>query len=248
MRADTPQDVWLYNSAGLEYADVGDHETALAWLSDGLELALRSGDPQRLVAQLAELRAESLHALGRSDDALQERAAGFARERAAGFARERDAGRAAARSTAVSAGSNDSARHGATALAWAWLPADDYAVAAALWPDLAESDLLTSPDGPVGHAQYCRALQARLVEASVAGLSGLMIAPVRVPAFSAWCAERGRAPDSPSRAEYAAQLAAASDPAVIGWPPGRNEPCWCGSGRKYKKCCAASAFADPGRR
>ncbi len=19
-------------------------------------------------------------------------------------------------------------------------------------------------------------------------------------------------------------------------PPGRNEPCWCGSGRKYKKC------------
>jgi tetratricopeptide (TPR) repeat protein len=21
------------------------------------------------------------------------------------------------------------------------------------------------------------------------------------------------------------------------WPPGRNEPCWCGSGQKYKKCC-----------
>ncbi|WP_433802518.1 SEC-C domain-containing protein [Actinomycetospora sp. CA-084318] len=21
------------------------------------------------------------------------------------------------------------------------------------------------------------------------------------------------------------------------WPPGRNEPCWCGSGAKYKKCC-----------
>lgn len=21
------------------------------------------------------------------------------------------------------------------------------------------------------------------------------------------------------------------------WPPGRNEPCWCGSTRKYKKCC-----------
>ena len=21
------------------------------------------------------------------------------------------------------------------------------------------------------------------------------------------------------------------------WPPGRNEACWCGSGRKYKKCC-----------
>ena len=21
------------------------------------------------------------------------------------------------------------------------------------------------------------------------------------------------------------------------WPPGRNDPCWCGSGGKYKKCC-----------
>ncbi|GAA4833094.1 hypothetical protein GCM10023201_21400 [Actinomycetospora corticicola] len=21
------------------------------------------------------------------------------------------------------------------------------------------------------------------------------------------------------------------------WPPGRNDPCWCGSGAKYKKCC-----------
>jgi len=25
---------------------------------------------------------------------------------------------------------------------------------------------------------------------------------------------------------------------VMGWqPPGRNEPCWCGSGRKHKRCC-----------
>jgi tetratricopeptide (TPR) repeat protein len=23
----------------------------------------------------------------------------------------------------------------------------------------------------------------------------------------------------------------------IHWPPGRNEPCWCGSGDKYKRCC-----------
>ncbi|MBA3866097.1 MAG: SEC-C domain-containing protein, partial [Solirubrobacterales bacterium] len=20
-------------------------------------------------------------------------------------------------------------------------------------------------------------------------------------------------------------------------PPGRNDPCWCSSGRKYKRCC-----------
>jgi len=23
------------------------------------------------------------------------------------------------------------------------------------------------------------------------------------------------------------------------WPPGRNEPCRCGSERKYKRCCGA---------
>lgn len=22
----------------------------------------------------------------------------------------------------------------------------------------------------------------------------------------------------------------------VPWPPGRNDPCWCGSGRKYKRC------------
>ncbi|MFD7159415.1 SEC-C domain-containing protein [Kribbella sp. NPDC059898] len=23
----------------------------------------------------------------------------------------------------------------------------------------------------------------------------------------------------------------------VAWPPGRNQPCWCGSERKYKRCC-----------
>ncbi|WP_246077495.1 SEC-C metal-binding domain-containing protein [Actinomadura hallensis] len=23
----------------------------------------------------------------------------------------------------------------------------------------------------------------------------------------------------------------------LDWPPERNAPCWCASGRKYKKCC-----------
>ncbi|GAA0972953.1 hypothetical protein GCM10009555_026980 [Acrocarpospora macrocephala] len=33
---------------------------------------------------------------------------------------------------------------------------------------------------------------------------------------------------------------AEADPAGdIAWPPGRNDPCWCGSGRKYKKCCGS---------
>jgi hypothetical protein len=29
------------------------------------------------------------------------------------------------------------------------------------------------------------------------------------------------------------------------WPPGRNDPCWCGSGTKYKKCCLPRAREQP---
>ena len=43
------------------------------------------------------------------------------------------------------------------------------------------------------------------------------------------------------RAGYAAELNRRGTE-VVGWPRGRNERCWCGSGMKYKKCCAA-----PGR-
>ena len=28
------------------------------------------------------------------------------------------------------------------------------------------------------------------------------------------------------------------------WPPGRNEPCWCGSERKYKRCCGALTMRE----
>lgn len=76
VRADTPGDVWVFNNAGLKYGAIGDHVTALAWLTDGLALALGSGDPERLVGQLLDLRAASLAALDRGPDELQARAKG----------------------------------------------------------------------------------------------------------------------------------------------------------------------------
>jgi tetratricopeptide (TPR) repeat protein len=44
LRVETPDDVWLYNSAGWAYSRAGDHQEALRWLDEGIELALRSGD------------------------------------------------------------------------------------------------------------------------------------------------------------------------------------------------------------
>jgi hypothetical protein len=32
-----------------------------------------------------------------------------------------------------------------------------------------------------------------------------------------------------------------------GWPPARNERCWCGSGLKYKKCCLPRSRANASR-
>jgi len=139
---------------------------------------------------------------------------------------------------------------GVDTVAIAWLPSGDYEQATRLWSDFAGSDRVAGPDGPLPHVQYCRAMQQVLVEYAEAGFPGMVIAPIRVARFTAWCAEGGHQPDSAEAgAEYAAHLAAHADPALIAWPPDRNQPCWCGSGHKYKKCCAAptSDAADPHR-
>jgi hypothetical protein len=133
---------------------------------------------------------------------------------------------------------------GVDTVAIAWLPAEDYEQATMLWPDFAESDRVAGPDGPLPHAQYCRAFQQQIAEYAEAGAPGMVIAPVQVAPFTAWCVEQGHQPDSTARAEYAGHLAATADPGLIPWPPGRNEPCWCGSGVKYKKCCAAATSVD----
>jgi hypothetical protein len=73
-RAGFPDDVWICVRAGIEYGDLGDHEVALTWLTPGVELALRAGDPESALEQLVPLRAASLAATGSAFDDLQRRA------------------------------------------------------------------------------------------------------------------------------------------------------------------------------
>jgi uncharacterized protein YecA (UPF0149 family) len=80
-------------------------------------------------------------------------------------------------------------------------------------------------------------MQAELVQAADAGMAGIRIAPLRVAEYLAWCADRGEDPGR-ARASFAAHLAGDRPDNLIAWPAGQNQPCWCGSGRKYKKCCA----------
>ena len=61
--------------AGIGYGDIGDHAGALEWLTTGLELAVRTGDPESALEQLRPLHASCLSALGHPSDKIQERAA-----------------------------------------------------------------------------------------------------------------------------------------------------------------------------
>jgi tetratricopeptide (TPR) repeat protein len=73
-RTGYPDDVWVYVQAGIECGDIGDHPEAVAWLTTGMELALRTGDPESALEQLCPSRASCLSALGHRPDELQARA------------------------------------------------------------------------------------------------------------------------------------------------------------------------------
>jgi tetratricopeptide (TPR) repeat protein len=231
VKRDTPDDVWLYNNAGLEYADHGEHEIAHAWLSEGLELALRTGDPERLVAQLSDLRRRSLQALGREHDELERRADAFltSAEQPSSRSSTREPPEADIGDEVAEEPTAQSVAEGlaGTNVAVGWFPAGDYERALELWPDLRELW-----EG-IEHREYCRRMQASLRGWALRGGPRNLVA-LRLDEYLPWCEAHDRDP-AEARAAYAADMAR------IGrcqrWPPGRNDLCWCGSGLKYKRCC-----------
>ena len=79
--------------------------------------------------------------------------------------------------------------------------------------------------------------------AKLPGPVELAIAWFPADGLKAHAEESGHDPGSgEARASYAATLHQAGGATT--WPPGRNEPCWCASGRKYKKCCGPVPAAD----
>jgi hypothetical protein len=57
----------------LSYSELGEHEPAVQWLTEGLELALRTEDPEEIAAQLSDVRRQNLEALGQELDELERR-------------------------------------------------------------------------------------------------------------------------------------------------------------------------------
>lgn len=260
VKRDTPDDVWLYNNAGLEYHHAGDHARALEWFDPGLELAMATHDPERLVDQLADLRQGSLEALGREPDDLQRLARAFLadpppRRRFPGHPPDPTAGPLPAHPPHRPAyGSPPTALHHAAPppvggpgppVALAWFPAEEWPAALATWPTLADSL------GTVDHRTYCRSLEQHLRQLRAADQGrqrGLLlsVAPIRLADFRAWCEGTNEDPGTgAARASYAAHRLRTRADDVVPWPPERNQRCWCGSGRKYKQCCGGAASAHP---
>ena len=115
-------------------------------------------------------------------------------------------------------------------IAVGWFPREELAAALDRWPEM---------DGDQADADgYCRRFDARLRE--LLGVSGRrpLIAPLRVGELIEYADREGLDPSAAStRAGLAVELDRRGE--TVAWPPARNEPCWCGSGRKYKRCCAA---------
>ena len=119
---------------------------------------------------------------------------------------------------------------GPAKLAVGWFPADQWPQAIERWPDLLD-------ELPADHRAYSHATEAR-IKRIARHLPGnrLHVAAMTVDGLVAHAEASGHDPGSgEARSSYASTLL--QDGSAVVWPPGRNEPCWCGSERKYKKCC-----------
>jgi hypothetical protein len=124
--------------------------------------------------------------------------------------------------------------------ATAWFPPAQFAEALRRWPHL--RDRWGTDQYPV----YARVVQGELLDAARMLGERPVLAPINVDELVSYATGIGADPaDSTARTMFAADLARRE--LVRAWPPTRNEPCWCGSGRKYKKCCDTVA-TDPQRR
>jgi hypothetical protein len=83
------------------------------------------------------------------------------------------------------------------------------------------------------------ALERQLQEFSASGPGDVPLVGGSVDELLAFAGQEGEPVTTSLVERYAGTFTAAD--ADTSWPPGRNEPCWCESGQKYKRCCLARA-------
>lgn len=118
---------------------------------------------------------------------------------------------------------------GGMSFAVGWFPAGDYEVARERWDELGEMWR------EIPHSEYCCRMEATFRGWAARGLRPTLV-PLRLVDYLSWCEVREEDP-AEARSGYAADMLRLNRADC--WPPGPDQPCWCGSGRKYRKCCGA---------
>jgi Flp pilus assembly protein TadD len=225
LRDADPDGVWTLNAGGLAYGEVGRDEQAVEWLAAGLHVAIGRDDPEHVVDQMSDARRVSLRRLGRELDELERDVEAF-RARAAAREHER---LSELRTTTKQAGIPMRGRPATIA----WLTEADITATRERWPTWVDG---LDHDEPYGERRA--RMERRLREHRADGDGPFVIVTIDLDGYAAWCGERGYEPaDRRSRGSFVEHVR--DQGGGRSWPPGRNEPCWCGSERKYKRCCGA---------
>jgi tetratricopeptide (TPR) repeat protein len=200
-------DAELHGTVGAARADAGDHEGALRAFDRALELA-ESGAGLESAESAADRWPIRRFRAERQECLLE-------------FGLQEEKGGRVAGITAPGFPE-------AEAYAVAWFPREEIDAALARWPSLAGD--LGDPDA------YCGIIEARLRDVRAATGRVPSVAPLTVEGLVEFAAAHDLDPETgEARSQLAAVLGSRDE--TVAWPPGRNDPCWCGSGRKYKRCC-----------
>ncbi|MGK4580363.1 SEC-C metal-binding domain-containing protein [Kitasatospora sp. HPMI-4] len=102
------------------------------------------------------------------------------------------------------------------------------------------------PESTAGYGDdydaYAALVQREARAYSEAGAAHVRMVSGRLAAYKDWASRDGRDPAEPFTRRAFGEWSARTCPRlVLLWPPARNGPCWCDSGRKYKKCCGTPA-------
>jgi tetratricopeptide (TPR) repeat protein len=225
LRDADPGGVWTLNAGGLAYHEVGRDEEAVAWLGEGLRVALSRDDPEQVVDQMSDARRVSLRRLGRDLDGLEREVEAFRAELSDRELQRAEELRVAAKRAGLPVRGRS--------MTIAWLTEEEDRAARSRWPQWVDG---VRADGPFDERRQRMELSLR--ERRADGDGPFVIVTIDCDRYSAWCEDHGHEPaDRRSRGEFVDQEREAGGGRR--WPPGRNEPCWCGSERKYKRCCGA---------
>jgi hypothetical protein len=101
------------------------------------------------------------------------------------------------------------------------------------WPTLVPLEVVDS-------GSYWADLEGRFAAAADSGIPTVTIVPADPDVLAELAAEEGL-PVEDDGLRWRHRQAQCARGLAISWPPARNGPCWCDSGRKYKKCCGNPA-------